>query len=131
MRLSSPQPPETGENLIPLINVIFLLLIFFMLAGQMALPGPFPVEPPAARLGAAPEGEAKLLISADGRLALNGKPVALETLPARLRAIGAGGEQPLRIKADGALSSKRLLAVGRRLREAGIERVILITRLRR
>lgn len=131
MRLPSPKPPETGENLIPLINVIFLLLIFFMLAGQMALPSPFPVQPPAARLGVEPEGEPKLLIAADGRLALNGEPVTLEALPARLKAAGVGRDRPLRIKADGALSSERLLGVGRRLREAGVDRVTLITRLTR
>lgn len=131
MRLPPPKSPETGENLIPLINVIFLLLIFFMLAGQMALPSPFPVQPPAARLGTEPDGEPKLLIAADGRLALNGEPVTLDALPARLKEAGVDGDRPLRVKADGALSSERLLTVGRRLREAGVERVTLITRLER
>ena len=35
-------------NLVPLINIIFLLLIFFIVAGTIKKPTPAPVEMPVA-----------------------------------------------------------------------------------
>ena len=37
--------------MLPLINVVFLLLIFFLLAGRLAATDPFPVEAPHALSG--------------------------------------------------------------------------------
>ncbi len=36
MRMKSPQRREPPENTIPLINVVFLMLIFFLFAGSVA-----------------------------------------------------------------------------------------------
>src|SRR3546814_17522588 len=108
-----------GEgSILPLINVVFLLLIFFMLVGRLTQAAPFTVTPPVSQQAEAAEPpaaeaprEAAILIAADGRLALNGRtlePLALKTelvaqlaapphLPFPLRAAGprraAGGEK--------------------------------------
>ncbi|MCG8693196.1 MAG: biopolymer transporter ExbD, partial [Minwuiales bacterium] len=36
------------DRILPLINVVFLLLIFFMLAGRLSAGDPFRVDPPAS-----------------------------------------------------------------------------------
>ena len=76
------------ENVVPLINVVFLLLIFFLLAGTLRGPVPFEIEPPIAG-GAGggrlePGTERVLHLARDGRLALAGEEVALAELPTAL-----------------------------------------------
>ena len=47
---SRPRPGE-DERILPLINVVFLLLIFFMLAGRLAVSDPFAADvSPAIKL---------------------------------------------------------------------------------
>src|SRR3546814_16133384 len=82
-----------GEgSILPLINVVFLLLIFFMLVGRLTQAAPFTVTPPVSQQAEAAEPpaaeaprEAAILIAAAGRLALNGRllePLALKTATA-------------------------------------------------
>ncbi len=122
-----PGTPERrgGDDLLPLINIIFLLLIFFMLAGTMTNPEAFPVRPPESRHGEAAKNDADLLIGPDGDLAWQGERVAVEALIARI-----GDDPPQRIvaRADGEVASARLMPVLEQLRNAGVERVSLITR---
>src|SRR3546814_6397158 len=39
---------DSEEAILTLINVVFLLLIFFMLAGRMTEPSPFAIAPPVS-----------------------------------------------------------------------------------
>ena len=49
MDFSAPRrAPNRSENIIPMINVVFLLLMFFMLSAQVAPPDPFDVEVPVS-----------------------------------------------------------------------------------
>lgn len=84
-------------GLIPLINVVFLLLVFFMIAGRIGPPDGLDVEPPGAR-AAAPASAASgasvppvLVLAADGRLALDGAVVAEDGLASALAARVADG----------------------------------------
>jgi biopolymer transport protein ExbD len=121
------------QALIPLINVVFLMLIFFMVVGRLVPSELFAVEPPSARVGTtdAPGASSDswmLLVSADGRLALNGQAITTEALAARLRAAGAGQGLPeLILRADGALNTATLRALLERLRAVGLQRIQLVT----
>lgn len=90
MRLPRPQPrPRGEEHLIPLINVVFLMLIFFMVVGQLSAPDPFEVAPPTARSEAVlPPAPVELLLAADGRLALAGEVIDPDRLEDALLRIG-------------------------------------------
>ncbi|MFN4156414.1 MAG: ExbD/TolR family protein [Paracoccaceae bacterium] len=59
---------KPAENLLPMINVVFLLLIFFLMSARLTPPEPFPVTPPAAQTEAEAQGEFALFIAADGQL---------------------------------------------------------------
>jgi len=63
------RPLPQVEPMIPLINVAFLLMAFFMLIGRMDATAPFTVMPPRSDLGASlPQGGATISVSASGEL---------------------------------------------------------------
>jgi biopolymer transport protein ExbD len=117
------------ENVLPLINIVFLLLIFFMIAGALSASAPFELDPPATAHGdRAPAPTAGVAIGADGRIAFAGETVALSALADRAGRWreAHGGEEPLTLRADARTESERLLAVIGALREGGVERVRIL-----
>lgn len=87
MRLARRPPPQHGETIVALIDVVFFLLVFFMLVGRMDANAPFDVIPPVAASGSdMPAGGATLSVAADGALAFDGAPVSREELDSALAA---------------------------------------------
>lgn len=124
-----PRRRSEDDRILPLINVVFLLLIFFMIAGQLSATDPFEVEPPVSASAAEPgEEEIVIHVAADGQLALDGDEVQeaamLSAVAERMQAARPG---PLRLKADGDLPATELVALMERLREAGVENLTLLT----
>lgn len=73
MKLTRPSRDQQSETIIALIDVVFFLLVFFMLIGRMDATAPFEVSPPVADSGSdMPAGGATLAVAADGALALDG-----------------------------------------------------------
>lgn len=67
-----------------MINVVFLLLVFFLIAARLTPPEAFAVAPPQAT-GATIEGDFTLLMAADGALAfgaVQGRDAVLAALAA-------------------------------------------------
>ena len=115
------------DRILPLVNIVFLLLIFFMVAGQLTRAAPFEIAPPrSASGGAAPEGPATVLVGADGRLALDGavmaRPALLAALPGRL-----GAEGRLRLKVDGRADAAGIVDLLAALEAAGARDIRLVT----
>ncbi|MFK7793738.1 MAG: ExbD/TolR family protein [Gammaproteobacteria bacterium] len=79
-----PDQPDKREleNLLPLVNVVFLLLIFFMVAGAFSSPELFIIEPTIAEneLSANPE-LLTILVNQQGDLAINQDKIATDSLP--------------------------------------------------
>lgn len=69
MRIEMPHRPRRGETIIPMINVVFLLLIFFLLSARLTPPEPFQVIPPQGSAGQPAEDRDVLFVSASGELA--------------------------------------------------------------
>ena len=61
----------SDDNLIPLINIVFLLLIFFMVAGQMQRPMAADIRLPDIDSQQPAQGDIQLELTADGGLWLN------------------------------------------------------------
>ena len=129
MRFAPSRPRNDEERVLPLINVVFLLLIFFMLAGKLSTFDPFKVAPPRSlSQGQAEMQDAVVLVAADGRLALDGVIMAESALKAALAERMAGADAPrVRLKADGRAEAAGVVAVMELLREAGVERLKLLT----
>ena len=126
MRFESVTSKEREERILPLINVVFLLLIFFLLAGQLAATDPFRVEAPRS-LGGKPIGGHDLVVhvGADGRLAFDGS--ILDEAEFRIEVAQRATSRAVRLKADGRVEARRVIAVMEILRESGVERLELLT----
>ena len=129
MHFEPPRPRSHEERVLPLVNVVFLLLIFFMLAGRLVVTDPFPVEPPrSSSEGSAAARELRVLVGADGRLALNGEEMAPELFRARVtQRLDQDPGSRLRLKADGGAEATQVVMVMEWLREAGARRIELLT----
>ena len=117
------------EPVLPLINIVFLLLIFFMVAGHLGPTLPANLHPPAsASATPEPPQHADLVIHRDGSLSWRGQPISLGALPDRLD--GLGKERPLEVLTDGRQPVAVLRPALSALRRAGITDIVLITRSR-
>ncbi|WP_375260408.1 ExbD/TolR family protein [Palleronia sp.] len=114
-----------GEPTIPLINVVFLMLIFFLVAGQIAPPlaADLSLVRTAELEGRAPPDT--LIIRADGEMQYRGEPVAsaaafADTLPEDER-------EEIRLVPDRDLEARALVNIAAELRGAGAGRVLIVT----
>lgn len=127
-------PPPTEEHrtelsVVPLVNVVFLLLVFFMLAGQISSPEPLDVQPPMSISDQEPTGESvNVLLTRDGQIALERVVIPASRLTEH--AAGILAEQPaaaFHIKADARVDAVRMIRTMESLRDAGVERLTLLT----
>jgi biopolymer transport protein ExbD len=120
-----PRPtrrPASADATIPLINVAFLLLAFFLLVGRMDATGPVAVVPPtAAEPGLLPGGGATVALSRDGLLALDGAPATAREVAEALE-----GAALAKVNADAHARVGDLLALVADLEAAGVARVVLV-----
>jgi len=127
IRLPTAQRREAAEPIIPLINIVFLLLIFFMLAGEIQRHPD--IDPPLAQSADAAAGENgdRLELRADGSLLLAGVILNEDNRTAALkqRLMEADG---ITLVADRDVPADILLNVLDALRDAGFASVTVLTR---
>ena len=121
-----------GINLVPLINIVFLLLIFFMLSTTLVTPDKFDIELPVSdKKDSRGTGPIVVLVNADGSVALNNTPLTMDQLSRFLESqIKAGLKPELMIRADASANTADVVSVLRQAKIAGIERVSLATQLK-
>jgi biopolymer transport protein ExbD len=135
-----PDPPRrrAQESIVPMINVVFLLLIFFLMTAQIAPPEPFAVTPPEVAADGPPaDAQFVLYLGPEGELAFRdsrGEEAALAALSAaRAAACPAQGcadtaaSRSLVLRADAGVPGTRLAALMPRIAAAGFAEVQLIT----
>ncbi len=122
---------STNLNLTPLIDVVFNLLLFFMLCSQfITQPGIKITLPSAVTAKLHPEEDIIISITEDNSLYLNKKLVTLENLLERLKIEMAKTEKKtVIIKADEKIDLGLAVKVMDLAREADAERLIISTRL--
>lgn len=130
MKITPPTEASRSElSVVPLVNVVFLLLVFFMLVGQVVSPDPVAVDPPRSESGNSDPGQAvRILMARDGRVAVNQDVIAPSRLSDRVARIIA--ERPtasFQIKADGGADGVAVIRTMELLRDAGVERLTLLT----
>lgn len=121
-------PPARRRRLVsltPLIDVVFLLLVFFMLAARFSLESELPIGA-AAGGGAGYDGPPRVIAIGPERLSVNGAPTDLAALPARIRALPPGPDAPIAAVLAEGTSTQRLVDVLDALRGAGAVDVVLI-----
>ncbi len=123
---------DNDQRIMPLINVVFLLLIFFMVAGQLSKTDPVKIKPPVSDSESeAGEPLVQLLVTAEGRLLLAGTDVAADELLHRVRSMLDGRrDRTVHVKADGAADAAAIIGLLEKIKAAGAERVKLLTSVR-
>lgn len=106
-----------------MINVVFLLLIFFLMTSRLAEPTPFKVSPPNAVAESKPEAEAVLFLNDQGLLSFEGTEG--DAAMAKLQATSAKASI-IRVRADQQVPSNVAAKVLADLAAAGLSKVELI-----
>ncbi|MCP5143516.1 MAG: biopolymer transporter ExbD [Gammaproteobacteria bacterium] len=105
------------ENVTPLINIVFLLLVFFIIAGNIAPPATLAIDLPTSQSQRPTEGNAITIeLAADGGMAMDGVDITLDEL-----ADGFMGTRTtaITLKADANVPYATLAPVLSALRHAG------------
>jgi len=119
-------------QLAPMIDIVFLLLIFFIVTWQYTrAETELSVSVPTAQEGADPQrqiGEIVINILADSTIRVEGTTVDLEQLLEKLAKIAKEYEnQPVRIRGDGGVPYQRIVEVIDTCQKAGIWNISFAT----
>lgn len=128
MKISMPQRKSTRIEMLPLIDVVFLLLVVFIYAMlSMAVHRGMPVVLPQSNQTETVKSESvSITIKADGQLFLDRQRVSMEQLSQMLRPAAARKKPPtVLIFADQTLDYQHLFSVLDRIRETGLQQISL------
>jgi biopolymer transport protein ExbD len=115
------------ENVIPMINIVFLLLLYFMIVGN--LQPDYDIVPPSSTRQALPSAEVPTVsVDQDESLRYEGRPVDWEVLKRELGAVA--GIDKLKIYADAKVSALTVSKIMKSASEAGVMQFILVTQRR-
>lgn len=119
MRLPNDPEPPFQINIVPMIDVIFAILTFFIMSTLFLTRSEgLPVNlPQASSAESQPANPLVVTIDQSGNLALDQQPTQLDDLVASVQARALTGQQPvIVINADASISHGRVIAVMDRLR---------------
>ncbi len=117
-------------NLTPLIDIVFLLLVFFMLTAHFIEDQAVSIDLPRAESGqgAEEDGFVEVLLTDSGEIRLGGEAVAPEALERRLRAaLAAPGKHAVRLRGDQAGRLGEAVQIIDAARRAGAEGLDILT----
>jgi biopolymer transport protein ExbD len=126
---------QVSLSVTPLIDVLFLLLIFFMVTGTFKRAGELELHLPESSTSTPSTGktdtrEVELVLTEHGMLLLDGESVELPELKRRLQAVLAeDSEKRVMIKAESGVQHWEVVRLLDIVREAGFPGVGLGTRL--
>jgi biopolymer transport protein ExbD len=137
INVSSQKPKSLGDddNMIPLINIVFLMLIFFMVAGHIEKTDNLNVELPLSESNTEiNEQVVKLYIDQTGLMQLDTLPIAQDSLTRQLAATlessPSADSVHLLVQVDSGFSAVELQRILLDVKASGIRRVSLATLLK-
>lgn len=120
-----------GLNLTPLIDIVFLLLVFFMLTAHFVEERALDVELPKAEASRADaeKPQAEIIIGVGGELLVNGNEVQSDALEEALRQVlHAPGPKTVRLRGDRSAHLELAVQAMDAARRAGARSLDIITR---
>lgn len=133
MRFRTARRAEPAFNLTPLIDILFIVLIFLVLTTTFRDVSTLPVTLPTAASG---DPAARTIpdlitiaIAEDGSLSFQGERVSLAELTARLAALERPEVATVRLRADEAVTHGRVVQVLDALRRRDINQLSIETRI--
>ncbi len=129
MRYREKKRGQEGIDISPLIDMVFILLIFFMVSTTFVKDMKLDLERPAASSSSVASTKAvRLYIDKSGDTYLNGEPIRVWVIQSRLRDILKGGtNKSVLVVTDEIVPTNRLVEVVDQARLAGAEDVGVAT----
>lgn len=125
--ITNRRPPSEEPNVAPLIDIVFILLIFFVVTTTFARDLGVDVERPSA--GSAteqPSNVIRVAVGRGGELAVDGRPTSAWRLGAEVGdRITAYGDKSVLVVADRTTDAKTLVNVMDTCRKAGADQVAI------
>lgn len=127
MEFSRRRRVGASLSITPLIDVVLLLLIFFMISTTFVVQPGIPIQlPEAASAAGQLQKEWVVAVTAQGEVYLNEVRVTLRTLARQLQAaVGRGEVEVLVVKADKAALHGRVVEVMDAAKLAGVKRLAI------
>lgn len=122
-------------SVIPLINVVFLMLIFFMVAGQIQRSDPITIDPPTSINEKRPnlDPDVLIIVGLGNEVYVNDQLVAMDEVESMLIRLFDESSKPdqfwVQIKADGHLNIASLRPLFSAIRRSGLTKVSVATQL--
>jgi len=128
MRLRVSKQRISTTMLISMSDVVFLLLIFLLIASNFASQTGLPIKLPGSST-AVRQSYQTLMITyySDDRLFLSEQPVIMSELPQKLQQQYQSSEQVVRIATESSVPVQKLINLMDIIRAAGFERIFVAT----
>jgi biopolymer transport protein ExbD len=122
--------PSVAINIAPLVDVIFLLVIFFAVSTTFLETAGLKLELPTSSSTAKREPlDLTILLAADGTLSFRGEQVSREQLGSRLRQVLADSDRKIVVlRADRSTAHGDVVKIMDLIREAGAEGLTVAAR---
>ena len=125
MRFALHRSRVKKESIIPMVNVIFLLLIFFLMTSSFIIPDPFELDKPYADSSNKVSTEGRMYISKTGKVFISDK-----VNENAWRYLEQSTPEELLLIVDRNFPAKDLLNFSEKLKELGIIELNLLTNQR-
>ncbi|GAA5495553.1 biopolymer transport protein ExbD [Rubritalea squalenifaciens DSM 18772] len=132
MKFKSNQPPAAGFQLAPMIDVVFLLLIFFIVTYQLSdYEKELEVNVPTAEEGSTESRgylEVVVNVRKDGDIIIEKENYTIDELQKKMENLArVNKDQPIRIRGDAETHYQDIVTVIDRCRKAGIWNISFAT----
>lgn len=132
MKFNKHTAPPAGFQLAPMIDIIFLLLAFFIVTYQMTdQEKDLEVQLPTAEEGqASPRSHLEIVINIheDGKVVIDRKTYSLDELQVRMaNLVRVNKSQPVRVRGDAKTDYEYIVRVIDRCRKAGVWNISFAT----
>jgi len=130
VRFRRPGKPRVGIDIAPLVDVVFLLVIFFAVSTTFLETSGLKLDLPTSTSTAMREPhELTVYVAADGRITFEGRETALSDLePALAKAIEEAASKVVVLRADTGTQHGKVVEVMDAARAAGAEGLTVATR---
>lgn len=122
MQFAPPARPRRRPSLTPMIDVVFLLLVFFMLASRFGVDSVLPL--PLASAGGTYEGPPRLITITPESVLLNGQVV--NEIGVAVAPLMSDPKDMLILRPQDGATLQRIVSVSETLRDAGFSTFVLV-----
>jgi len=125
---ASEESSEEGINISPLIDIVFILLLFFVVTSVFIEETGVEVNKPDSSHSQDMDRESILIaVTAQGKIHYAGQEIGLYGIEPTLRRLSLATDHPVIIQADGQSQTQTLISVIDEVKNSGLENVNIAT----